>query len=50
VAGRRSSSFPWAVVGVESLGALAGIASLHTLRVLHENGRWFAQLARMQAA
>jgi hypothetical protein len=49
VAGRRSSPFPWAVVGAECLEELARLASLHTLRFFVEQGRWFAQLTRMEA-
>jgi SAM-dependent methyltransferase len=45
-AGRRSSSFDWAVVGTEALDALAQQASLRVLWLVQESGRWFGQLAR----
>jgi len=43
---RRSSSFAWAVVGAEALEVLARQASLRTLWLVNERGRWFAQLSR----
>lgn len=44
---RRSGAFPWSVVGVEAVGALADGAGL-TVTGVHQHGRrWFAVLDRV---
>jgi SAM-dependent methyltransferase len=36
--------FPWALVGVDGLGELAGPAGLQTIAAWSDEGRWFARL------
>lgn len=50
VAGRWSTPFGWAIVGAESLAALAEVAALRMLDVSCSDGRWFATLVRDGAA
>lgn len=44
--GRRSSTFPWAEVGVDAIDDLAAASGLGVHRVGEHHGRWFAVLTR----
>lgn len=46
VAGRRTRSFPWAVVPADQLELLAEQTALRILEVVDHDGRWFATLQR----
>jgi hypothetical protein len=44
--GGVGSWFPWAVVGAETLPALAAASGLRVSRTCSRNRRWFAELVR----
>ncbi len=46
VEGRVSQSFPWAVVGVDTIAVLAVAAGFSLLRTEEYDGRWFAVLGK----
>lgn len=46
VAGRRTRSFPWAIVPADQLELLAEQTALRILEVANHDGRWFATLQR----
>ena len=50
VGGRLSSPFPWAVLGPEALAEIARQVSLRLLRVTARDGRWFAELEKLDGA